>query len=355
MEESLTSDYSEGEQLPQVAQARINVLENELTNKTKALESTEKMLADSQKQYKELLQTFRELSSRNQDVINENDYNELKDNFEAANTQIADQVTIIADMKRELEKTQLENEKLRRSISFQNEADRNTKYGNYEESRFQKSIFQLRQAQEDLMDIGTENQQLKCQVTTLKKELKEWIDFAYSEHELISDELHKCFPYPRNDSSQQREALHRIILELIEQRRQTKEKRCLDYEKLERKYVKVKSALNSVQKRCDCVLDSLSDTEMQYRHCKNVTSQPTYNEKVVSNYTSRTKRNENYNYDQEYIRPSYEEERISHTYKFDDGIRKERVKNHRSDLGECVRNIHSLTKRMKEDYRDLFY
>ena len=359
------------------AEARINVLENELAKKSEVLETTEKLLESSQQQYKEMLNRISEMSMQQKQGGNEQEIDELHKQIEISNAQLENQTNLISQQRGEIESLQLENEKLKKSIQFHSSRSTSCSSCGKDENRIQKSVYQLRQAQEDILDLKAENENLKSQISRCKREEKEWNNFSKT----IFDELSTLLPtsrlFPRDDSVMQRSCLSEIVHDIvtkvtIPEKRSLKQRRtrscCCDdeyddtYEGYKHRYYRARESLGKVTERCDNMLDMMNEPGYN-RYAYSEPYERRYEPR--RNYGDRYRSEERMyeqrrNYDDQYNEESerrYESERmkernvkIAKERKCSDSVLKE----HRKELGKCVRELHGITKQIKGDYKELF-
>ena len=365
------------------AEARINVLENELAKKSEVLETTEKLLESSQQQYKEMLNRISEMSQQQKQGGNEQEIDELHKQIEISNAQLENQTNLISQQRGEIESLQIENEKLKKSIQFHSSRSGSCSSCGKDENRIQKTVYQLRQAQEDILDLHAENENLKSQISRFKREEKEWNNFSKTIFEELNTLLPTSRAFPRDDSIMQRSCLSEIVHDIvtkvtIPEKRNLNQRRtcnfCCDdeyddtYEGYKHRYYRARESLGKVTERCDNMLDMMGETRRNYNDRYN---RYAYSEPYERRYEPRRNYDDRYNseerryeqrrnYDDQYNDESerrYESERvkernvkITKEKKYSDSALKE----HRKELGKCVRELHGITKQIKGDYRELF-
>lgn len=360
-----------------VGRARVNVLESELANKTKVLETTEKLLTESQRQYKELLATLRRFSSGQEGETDKQKLERLNFYIKSITTQLEEQTSVMAEMKQEIENLQIENEKLRRMLQYNGGREPR----NMNDRRIQRSIFQLRQAQEDIMDLKTERENLYGQTSYLRRELKEWSEFAAKTYEEISESLKMHELLPKSDPILQRRKLSEIIQKLCRNFSVLPQGRIEPID-LQRKYNKAKNSLHRVQKQCDKILNKV---DLQRHHGDYVRDEGSFSDdymymspkSIKKSYRDRSSTNNDLN--NTYTRKSFKSEpyRSEDDYESNNGnvYESTKVEKIRSNdppspcdfrgfddmrrtnsekIGKCVKDLHNVTKRMKDTYRDVF-
>ncbi|EAY03173.1 hypothetical protein TVAG_345470 [Trichomonas vaginalis G3] len=350
----------------QAAEARVNVLENELSKKTEVLENTEAVLSSSQQQYKELLMRLSEMSQQQKTAVDETKLIELQKQVDLCNAQIEKQTSVISDQREKIELLQLENEKLKQSLQFYSEkftiqVPRNT------EDRIQKSIYQLRQAQEDILDLRAENENLKYQISHNERENKSWEEFGYDIYHELSSFVDIVTPIPRDNPRLLRLQLRDLIQKATDIN--SHKERYYRNEDCEYKYNSAKKSLREVQTRCDHMLGILGEepsfkSHQYYQQQQRYYSDPPQYHSSTK-YDTKTKRYEstrsNTNYrsdsvnDQEIA--TKENKAVSSTTKLKENtttLKKKHDTTNTNELNRCIHELHGITKQIKCDYQKLF-
>ena len=389
----MSNEVNELKNALKTAETRVNVLESELAKKTEVLENTEKLLENSQQQYKEMLMRISEMSQQKQGG-DEKDTEELKKQIQISTAQIENQTNVISQQRSEIEALQIENEKLKKSLRFHSERDFYTGKQNCQNSgeKVQKTVYQLREAQEDVLDLKAENENLKLQISKLKKEEKEWSDCASTIFEELTTTFKLNRLFPRSDSVMQRSCLLDLVKELANNEKYnftTKTKTTTKTQQYEReeydrdrfrpnrrvcghiddydyessdyrqKYIRAKQSLGRVTEKCDHMLDMMEGSN--YRR-------PFYgNEPLYQGYNSRDYMYSSPPPERYERRQNFEQFRNEETYQSDRGFnftskpnKKENkysnttLKTHRKELGKCVKELHGITKQIKNDYQEMF-
>ena len=392
----MSNEVNELKNALKTAETRVNVLESELAKKTEVLENTEKLLENSQQQYKEMLMRISEMSQQKQGG-DDQETEELRKQVQISNAQIENQTNMISQQRGEIETLQIENEKLKKSLRFHSERDFYTGKQNCQNSgeKVQKTVYQLREAQEDVLDLKAENENLKLQISKLRKEEKEWSECASNVFEELTSTFKLSKLFPRSDSVMQRSCLLDLVKELANnekynfsaktrantkthqyEREETERERyranrrvCghvddypeyCDYDSSDyrQKYIRAKQSLGRVTEKCDHMLDMMDGTNYRrYNYCAEPLYQG-YNSRDYM-YSSPPERYER--------RRNFEQYRNEETYQSDKGFnftskptKKENkysnttLKAHRKELGDCVKELHGITKQIKSDYQEMF-
>lgn len=294
--------------------SKVRMLERELAEKTNLLERTSKSLADTQKQYQNLLMEFENFKSQ---VFSCNRFN-------ASNSCSKSPASFCSN-----------NE----FSSFSSFEDNNSI------CNFKKSLKQLQNVEGNVQSISLQNQSLKSKIDRLALDQREWQNFASSVFSSIRDFVSSTKDFPDDDSEAQRF----ILLDLI----QKLTRRCTsDFqdENLMRKYRISKLKLKQVQMKCDKILQLLDEkgydiTPFELAMPKHKTKNKfTKKQSINFNIISESDDN-NYNYDFE---PA--EHRILNNEHFSDSegiINADDLHDFKND----VKKLANVTHNMKGHYK----
>lgn len=323
----------------QASEARVNVLENELAKKTEVLENTEAVLSNSQQQYKELLMRLSEMSQQQKTkVVDETKIIELQNQIELNKAQMEKQTNLISEQREKIELLQIENEKLKQSVQFYAEKS-SIQVPRNAEDRIQKSIYQLRQAQEDILDLRAENENLKYQISTMKREDKAWEEFGYDIYHELSRFCDTNMPLPRDNPRLLRNQLRDLIMDMAS--RNTNKNFAYRSDDSEYKYKEAKKSLKEVQHRCDRMLNILGEEES----CRYHSDQPYYHYRP-ERYSNREYHERNIATRENEDVVIKEKKKTVNTKQFD--------RTNTDELNRYIHELHGITKQIKGDYRQLF-
>ena len=378
----MSNELTELRNALKTAETRVNVLESELAKKTEVLENTEKLLENSQQQYKEMLMRISEMSQQQKEGEDGQDTQELRKQMQIANVQIDNQTNVISQQRSEIEALQIENEKLKKSLQFHNERDYYTGKQNIKNSgeKIQKTVYQLREAQEDVLDLQAQNENLKMQISKMKREEKEWSECASTVFEELTTTFKISKLFPRSDTLMQRTCLLELVKELSNNSKYrssgkpsvaatTKQKhrfekefesereriytaqRCCgpsdgfngDLEDYRQKYIRAKNTLGRVTEKCDNMLNMMDGVQYN-RHRYYYESEPLYQEYRSPRFQRNFDEFNSEKYEYQTTKQNKEKKRTNNCA----------LKSQRKELGKCVKELHGITKQMKNDYQQIF-
>lgn len=204
-------------------QMRIALLERELAEKTRILEKTSSALADSQRQYQNLLKQFKKIKNETEIRHNYNDNNNRYDS----------------------------------DFIFSTMKSRETN------SNFGQPLQQLRDFEETIKQLSFQMNRLKSQNNYFQNEQKEWNTFSVSLFNKIKNLLHFCQEFPEDDSEAQRFILDDLFQKISVSYHKKKEEESIYHDK----YKQAKAKLCEVQKKCDRMLSLLEESGVDYQIC----------------------------------------------------------------------------------------
>lgn len=301
------------------AKRRIAILERELKAKTDVLEKTGDILSQSQRQYREILKEIESLREQKYSTI----YEESQED--------------VQELHEKISRLEEENRILRRNHQ--------SKY--YPAClSYQKTINQLKDVEEEFKDITVTHSGLKSKYDILRSELSEWESLGETIFEVLAPQVHYKGTFPTKS-----EARRMVLNNMIQRSRPdyTEENDMNDrYTHMKYKYQSAQSQLKEVQRRCNRMLDILHERGISYYD----DIEPSYhhhcNKSKMSNHRS-----------DQYHSTTKTHSKISTTKK--STIQKQNeeskkvvgnIKPALNGLGNHVKELHEVTKQMKNDYKE---
>lgn len=302
------------------AKRRIAILERELKAKTDVLEKTADILSQSQRQYRELLKEIESLREQKYSTI----YEESQEDVQVLHEKIS--------------RLEEENRILRRNHQ--------SKY--YPAcSSYQKTINQLKDVEEEFKDITLTHGGLKSKYDILRSELSEWESLGETIFEVLAPQVHYNGTFPTKS-----EARRMVLSNMIQRSRPdyTEENEMNDrYTHLKYKYQSAQSQLKEVQRRCDRMLDILHERGISYYDNIEPSHHHQCNKSKISNHRSN----------QYHSTTTKAHSKISTTKKSTTQKQIEESKKVGGNmnpalngLGNHVKELHEVTKQMKNDYKE---
>ncbi|KAK8870562.1 hypothetical protein M9Y10_008448 [Tritrichomonas musculus] len=202
-------------------QMKIAVLERELSEKTRILENTSSLLADSQKQYQHLLRQLEKIKK------------ETGYRFDSSQDHYSSEPDFIM----------------------------NTMKSRERHSYLGQPLQQLQDFEITVKQLSSQMNKLKSQNNYYRNEQKEWNNFAISNFNMIRGILPYEQDFPENDGEAQRYILDDLFNKLYSNFQRKEEEENM----YRNKYNQAKIKLCEVQKKCDKMLMLLEENGVDFR------------------------------------------------------------------------------------------